>query len=217
MSKDNKKITFEITEESISLVNEISKNMNGKTFHNHYHILYDITNSINKDDLIYLEIGAYAGGSASLMSSNHKISKSYSVDIGYPINKETAINNVLKFKHKDCEYHYFHGSSMDKKIIEEVKSKINYVDILFIDGDHAYNAVLSDFKNYSDLVVKGGYIIFDDYLDNVHSPGVKPAVDSLCETINEEYEIIGSLNYDLLKKTDNPNLNGSNEFILKKK
>lgn len=217
MQKDNTKIDFKITEDSIDLVNNISKNMNGKTFHNHYHILYDIANSFNRDDLVYLEIGAYAGGSASLMSSNIKICKSYSIDIGHPIKKEIPIENVSKFKHHKCEYRYFNGSSMDQNIISEVKSVVGAVDILFIDGDHRYNAVLSDFKNYSDLVSIGGYIIFDDYLDDIHSPEVRPAVDFLCKNISDKYEILGSLNYDLIKKTNNPNLGGSNEFILRKK
>ena len=31
-----------------------------------------------------------------------------------------------------------------------------------------------------------------------------------------EYEIIGSLNYDLIKKTNNPDLKSSNEFIIRK-
>lgn len=208
---------FTVTNESINIVNKISSEMNGKTFHNHYHILYDLANSFDNDKLVYLEIGAYAGGSASLMSSHPKVHKSYSIDIGNPINKEIPIKNVHKFKNDTCDYHYFQGNSMDTNIINEVKSKIDFVDILFIDGDHSYQAVISDFKNYSDLVVNGGYVVFDDYLDEKHSPEVKKAVDFLCENINDTYEIIGSLTYDLLSKTSNPNLGGSNEFILRKK
>lgn len=207
---------FDVTEDSINIVNKISNEMVGNTFHNHYHILYDIANSFKKENLVYLEIGAYAGGSASLMSYHHKVRKSYSIDIGNPINKDIPIKNVYTFKNNNCEYHYFHGNSMDKNIINEVKSKIDFIDILFIDGDHSYHSVISDFKNYSDLVVSGGYVIFDDYLDNIHSPEVKTAVDFLCKSLDSNYEIIGSLNYDLLSKTDNPNLGGSNEFILRK-
>lgn len=35
-------------------------------------------------------------------------------------------------------------------------------------------------------------------------------------TITNEYEIIGSLKYDLLKETNRPDIGGSNEFILRK-
>ena len=210
-------MNFKITKDSLDLVIKISEQMKGKTFHNHYHILYDIADSIDKEKITYLEIGAYAGGSASLMSSHKKVSKSYSVDIGHPINKEIVIENVSNFKTNNCEYHYIQGDSTKLKTIEEVKSIVSDVDILFIDGSHVYNAVISDFKNYSDLVNSGGYIVFDDYLDKVNSPDVKLAVDDLCKSsFIENYQIIGSINYDLLKFTDNPNLGGSNEFIIRK-
>jgi predicted O-methyltransferase YrrM len=210
-------MSFKITKNSLDLVKKISEQMKGKTFHNHYHILYDIADSIDKESITYLEIGAYAGGSASLMSMHNKVRKSYSIDIGKPIDKNIVIENVSKFKNSICEYQYFKGDSTKLETIKEVKSVISEVDIFFIDGDHRYQAVISDFKNYSDLVCSGGYIIFDDYLDKVSSPDVRFAVDYLCETLDKEkYEIIGSLNYELLKDTDNPNLGGSNEFVLKK-
>lgn len=210
-------MNFKITKKSLDLVKKISEQMKGKTFHNHYHILYDIADSIDKESITYLEIGAYAGGSASLMSMHDKVQKSYSIDIGHPISKDIVIENVSKFKNPICEYRYFKGDSTNLKTIEEVKSVVSEVDIFFIDGDHRYQAVISDFKNYSDLVRSGGYIVFDDYLDNVSSPDVRFAVDYLCKTLDKgKYEIIGSLNYDLLKDTDNPDLGGSNEFVLKK-
>lgn len=207
---------LKITKDSLEKLNNIIFNMGGKSFHNHYHILYDIANSLKKENLIYLEIGTYAGASAALMASNVNVCNSYSIDIGHPIKKDIVLRNVSKFKHDKCEYDYFEGNSMDAKIVSEVKSKISHVDILFIDGDHSYNAVISDFKNYSDLVSSGGYIVFDDYLDKVHSPEVRPAVDFLCKDIDNEYEIIGSLKYDLLKETNRPDVGGSNEFILRK-
>jgi homoserine dehydrogenase len=91
------------------------------------------------------------------------------------------------------------------------------VDVLFIDGDHQYDGVIKDFNNYKDFVVKGGYIIFDDYQDYIHSPEVKKAVDDLVGGLNVlEYEILGSIEYDLISKTNVPELSSSNEFILKK-
>lgn len=203
--------------ESIDLINDIIKKMEGKTFHNHYHILWDIMNLIDNKNSKYLEIGAFAGGSASLMSMNPKIREVYSIDIGIPINKEIPIKNVNNFKHSNCVYEYIHGDSQNEEIIKYVYEKINFVDILFIDGDHRYNAVINDFKNYRDLVSVGGFIVFDDYLDDVYSPDVFKAVNDIVSTLDKEkYEIIGSLKYDLLSKTNFPNLQSSNEFILKK-
>jgi predicted O-methyltransferase YrrM len=215
MKEDNK--YFTIGETSIELVNNIISEMDGKTFHNHYHILYDICESFDKDDLIYLEIGSYCGGSASLVSKSKKVKNVYSIDIGYPINENIPIKNVNKFKHDNCTYEYIKGNSMDKTIVDLVVEKIKNVDVLFIDGDHSEKAVISDFKNYSNLVTKGGYIIFDDYLDKAHSPEVKRAVDSIVRNLNiNEFEVIGSLKYNYLYKTNFPELGSSNEFILKK-
>jgi len=206
-----------ITEISLNIVNEIIKNMERHTFHNHFHILYDLCENIDKDNITYMEIGTFAGGSASLMSKNQKVKKIISVDIGYPIKKEIPIKNVNNFKHDNCEYDYIEGDSKSEETIKKVYDLIKNVDILFIDGDHKYNAVIKDFENYKDLVLPGGFIVFDDYLDDVHSPGVYPAVNDIVNNLDKnEYEIIGSLNYDLIKKTNNPDLKSSNEFIIRK-
>ena len=207
---------FTITENSIKKVNYIIDNMENKSFHNHYHILYDICESLDHNNISYLEIGTFAGGSASLVSTNSKVKNVYSIDLGSPINKEIPIRNVNKFKNKQCSYEYFQGSSFDENLISLVKKTVKSVDILFIDGDHSYEGVLNDFKNFSDLVKPGGYIVFDDYMDNIYSPKVKGAVDYIVlELLNNEYEIIGSLVYPELSLTniDKPS---SNEFVLKK-
>lgn len=51
-----------------------------------------------------------------------------------------------------------------KKTIEEVMKILgdNYVDFLFIDGDHSYEGVKKDFKMYKGLVKEDGYIAFHD-------------------------------------------------------
>lgn len=217
MKKVMKENNLIITKESIDVLNHIIDNMENKTFHKHYHILYDLSNNLGYKNQIYLEIGTFAGGSASLMSTNINVKKVYSIDLGQPINKEIAINNVNKFKNKDCEYEYIQGSSYDEEIVNYVKSKVDKIDILFIDGDHGYNAVINDFKNYKDLVVKNGYIVFDDYMDFKYSPQVKPAVDDIVKNLDpNEYEIIGSLMYDNYHLVGSE-LESSNEFILRKK
>ena len=94
-------IEFKITEESIIKINKIVNEMEGGSFHNHYHIIYDIISSIDSDKVKYMEIGSYAGASVSLMSSHPKVTKSYSLDIGTPISKEIPIKNVNHFKNKN--------------------------------------------------------------------------------------------------------------------
>ena len=42
-----------ITEESLNKSNDIISKMESHTFHNHYHILYDLCTSLNKKDIIF--------------------------------------------------------------------------------------------------------------------------------------------------------------------
>jgi len=226
MSKRDKEFKyFEITSDSISRINYIINNMEDKTSHNHYHIIYDICNSIENNDITYVEIGSYAGGSASLMSTHSKVKKVISIDIAGPSmnhnwhkTMDICIRNVEKFKHSKCFYKYIEGDSALQTTIQKLKEVVSEIDILFIDGNHNYNYVINDFNNYKDFVKKGGYIIFDDYMDFQYSPEVHSAVNYVVENLlHDEYEIIGSLVYEQIKETNIPSFPSSNEFILRKK
>jgi hypothetical protein len=204
-----------ITSESLKINRSISNEMEGKTFHFHTHILYDIRTLLGKECKKYVEIGSYCGGSASLISSHPYKTECYCIDLGDPIPKEIVERNVNKFKTPDNEFRYIQGNSQSLEIIDIVKNDIKDIDILFIDGDHSKNGATKDYLNYACLVNKGGYIIFDDYMDSFDSPEVKIAVDEIVDSIDtSQYEIIGSLQYDILKEfTD---FDSSNLFIIKK-
>jgi hypothetical protein len=47
------------------------------------------------------------------------------------------------------------------------------------------------------LVNVGGYIVFDDYYDNVHSPDVKKALDEIILPNLVGFEIIGTFENNL--------------------
>ena len=204
--------TIIITEESLILANEISKN-GAITFHNHWHILYDICNSLPKNDVSYLEIGVFAGASSCLMSKNPKTKKIYGIDMGdsfvlknhfnWKIS-EGVINNVNNFKNSDCQFNYYVGNSHDESIINKIKEDVESVDILFLDGGHKYDDVLQDFNNYENLVCSGGYIVFDDYNDLEYCPEVKVAVNDIVKKLDmEKYFIIGALKYDFMNIKNN--------------
>lgn len=206
---------FKITKESLEKNKFISDNMNGNTFHLHTHILYDIRTHLGEDVKNYLEIGSYAGGSMSLISSHPYPTNCVTVDLGLPINKEVVESNVLKFKNDNSSFKYIQGNSQSIDTINQVINENKEFDFLFIDGDHSTNGVILDFKNYSPLVKKGGYICFDDYLDWEFSPQVKGAVDSIVGSLDKnEYKIIGALSYEHLKEFTE--LDSNNIFIIQK-
>jgi predicted O-methyltransferase YrrM len=207
------------TQKSLDMVRQISFNVS--TFHHHYHILYDIAETFGNNKINYLEIGAYAGGSSCLMLQRLNTTV-ISIDLGEPIPKGQVFENVINYKNNNNYYKYIQGNSQvvetKNEVIEALSnSRIlgysNKIDILFIDGDHSFNGVVADFNMYSDLVSIGGYIIFDDYRDDVHSPDVKKVVDSLIPSLLD-YEIIGTFKNDLQAYPSE--LEEGNCFVIKK-
>lgn len=203
------------SQKSIDILLDISNKIGNQTFHHHYHILYDIANTFNPEHNInYLEIGCYAGGSACLLLQRPNTNV-ISIDLGKPISSEIVHKNVNMLNKHNNKYEYIEGDSKDLNVFNRVITKHKELDILFIDGDHSYNGVKSDFELYSKLVKDGGYIIFDDYNDHVHSPEVKKYVDELVVNIGDEYEIIGTIPNTLNARPSD--LTNGNCFILRKK
>jgi len=202
------------TKESLKLVEKITEKI--PSFHHHYHILYDISNFIEKEIINYVEIGSYAGASAALMLHNPKVNV-VSIDIADPIKQEDVHNNISIFFDYDNKkrFDYIEGSSHAKETKIKLLNKIKEIDILFIDGDHSYDSVAKDFDMYSDLVSKNGYIIFDDYHCNI-CVQVKPSVDFIVSNLKiNEFEVVGSLPNTFNAYPESFKLN--NCFVLKKK
>jgi predicted O-methyltransferase YrrM len=200
------------------IVDEISKNMVGKTFHHHYHILYSLADLVDKKNITYLEIGTFNGGSLCLMMSHNKVDKLVSIDPFHLTRTDISIveQNINKFNTNNKNVILTKKFSHDKTLLNELSQSNFKTDILFIDGDHSYNGVCSDFNNYWQFVENGGFIVFDDYHDKKYSPEVKPAVDDIVKKILDEklpFIIIGDFaNTVLPKSSDNSDL--INEFII---
>jgi len=201
------------SQKSLDLLADISKTV--KTFHHHFHVLYDIAKEF-PGTINYVEIGCYAGASACLMTQRPNTNV-FSIDTGTPITPAIATANVLRHNVLGNKFEYIQGSSHDRTIISRLRASIrNGIDILFIDGCHSYSDVIDDFEMYHGLVKAGGYIVFDDYLDKEFSPEVRPAVDKiLADLIKGQYEIIGSLRNDI--GACPAEVKESNCFILRKK
>ena len=67
------------------------------------------------------------------------------------------------------------------------------IRLLFIDGDHSYQAVRADFESWSRHVIVGGMIVFDDVIDNW--PGVKRCFEEVTaqDELWEKYGGIGKV------------------------
>jgi predicted O-methyltransferase YrrM len=206
----------------IELVNKQLKNFNktSRIFHNFTSILYDIRTILGDGEKTYLEIGTMSGSSAGLILQHEYKTNVFCVDPcidTIPDMYNTIKNNLEHLNVNNNNITIFKNYSQDISLLQKLKEQEIKIDILFIDGDHKYDAVVRDFNNYKEFVNSNGYIIFDDYHDAQFSPEVKPAVDFLVKNLDStEFEIVGALenHHNIYDKKKFPYIN---EFILYKK
>lgn len=217
-----------ITKESLDILKTITNEVDGdisynyplgdiqnKILHHHNHILYDIRSSLGNDKKVYLELGAYAGGSSSLLSSHPYPTEIHGMDVCEVFNGDVVYDTVNRFIKPHNTFKFYEGNTYDKNFVNNLKSKISKVDMLYIDAGHWYFNVLNDFFQFVDLVNPNGYIIFDDYQDIWSSTQVSYAVDYLVSNhMKDGYEIIGSL--PNIQNARPAIMTSSNLFIVKK-
>jgi predicted O-methyltransferase YrrM len=154
----------------------------------------DLLNILIKETpKIILEIGTANGGTLFLLTKiSDKNAKIISIDLpngrfggGY---KKWRTGLYHSFSKYNQSIYLLRGDSHSRKSFEEVKKILENqkLDILFIDGDHSYEGVKSDFLMYSLLVNKNGFIIFHDIV-----PGPSDSVGGVpdfWQSIKNNYE-----------------------------
>lgn len=124
-----------------------------------------------------LEIGTANGGSLFMYSRIASADATIvSVDLpggtfggGY---SEARIPLYEAFPLPGQKLHLVRADSHLQKTLNIVKTHFGQktIDFIFIDGDHTYEGVRSDFEMYSKLLSKNGYIAFHD---TIYAEGVK--------------------------------------------
>lgn len=118
---------------------------------------------------VVLEVGLYYGGTMNIWS---KIAPDDALLIG--VDNEDRIANHQT--HKPTQrFVKVLGDSTSKDTIEAVSKELDgkKADFLFLDGNHLYDYVKSDYINYRGFVKPGGIIAFHDTYGN---DGVKRAI-----------------------------------------
>jgi len=118
---------------------------------------------------VILEIGTASGGSLFLFTRiAARDALLISVDLpggkyggGYPSWRAPLYKSFARPAQKIA---LLRADSHDRRTVERVSALLGGrpVDLLFIDGDHSYEGVKSDFEMYSPLVRSGGVIAFHD-------------------------------------------------------
>lgn len=117
-----------------------------------------------------IEIGSHQGGTAMHFCS---IAPELVLSIDLPDGKDGGIpeaachERTAMIQKSFPQYRCILGDSHDRRVSKEVDRLLgdDFVDGLFIDGDHSYKGVSGDYLTYREFVKPGGWIAFHDIND----------------------------------------------------
>lgn len=120
---------------------------------------------------IVVEVGSWLGHSAIALARG-AAGKVYCVDHwqGSPVGTGLVSDPLALF---EAFLENVHRASMCERIVPIMSASLDAallfqlypIDVLYIDGDHSYNAVLEDLQHWEPLVRAGGLVCGDDYLE----------------------------------------------------
>ncbi len=122
------------------------------------------------------EIGAASGGTLFLLARvAHPNALLITVDVNLPWERSMI---HARFATGKQEIVSVSGDSRATGTMGRVRAALRgkHLDLLFIDGDHAYDGVKADFQNYSPLVRAGGLAAFHDIVPDFNSRYGTPTV-----------------------------------------
>lgn len=177
--------------------------------------LYELANSFDSNkEIVICEIGCWLGKSTYVLSKaveHKKKATIFSIDPfdGSGDNKSEGIYNSLKDQLNDSLYDTFISNlrrfNSDKNVVpikgysqEIIKNFDKKIDLLFIDGNHNYQAVLQDYELWSPFIKKGGFIVLHD-VGSAHTTGPKQVVEKFIvkNPIWGDYRLIDELYWSM--------------------
>ena len=118
--------------------------------------------------LTMYEIGSYAGESAEVFAENFK--KIYCVDpweCGYDDERDWASHNNGEIVENAFDARVSKYSNVVKRKIGSIdcskEVEDNSIDLVYIDGNHQYEAILEDIKEWFPKIKTGGFLSGHDY------------------------------------------------------
>ena len=165
-------------------------------------ILYEFASKLN-DNSIIVEVGSYMGASSSFLAFGAQKSKSnlYCVDTWKNEGMtEGKRDTYSEFKTNTQKFHNI--VALRDKSENIGKNFDQIIDLLFLDGDHSYEAVKTDLNVWLPHTKNGTILIMHDY---GWAEGVIKCVDEIVKPIETikgksiENMYITQINGDLLK------------------
>lgn len=157
-----------------------------------YYMVYRSARECRAANAAHAEIGVLFGGGLLMMlhalraaASDHQalaidpLNGYYGQDIdpfsGLPISSENVEENIRRMGFDPGRVRLLRLRSESPEALAEA-SRFRLASI-WIDGDHSYEGIKSDWQSYSPLVAPGGYVLFDNYHDGCF-PGVDQFLDN---------------------------------------
>ena len=199
------KFAFKVSEHK-ELLNKINTKNDWFTNNIPYLEFFLKKKKINNEKIKMLEIGSYTGNSTLFFLNNLKIQNITCVDTFEGSEEHSDkdltniydqfIQNIIEFKHK------VKIEKSSSNIFFE-KNKNVYFNLIYIDGSHKYEDVLSDALNSFKILKKDGYLIFDDFLWSFYSDKRKNPLSAIKKFLtikNGSYKIILTYYQIIIKK-----------------
>ena len=118
------------------------------------------------DNATIVEIGTHLGDTALVMAEAAPASTIYTIDTGdrwvWEGRKIEDYEGFLQDRFTGWEIYFLQGDSHLVNWIEQTGE--DRIDLLFIDGDHSYDAVMLDLIRWAPKVKVNGYMLLHDYV-----------------------------------------------------
>ena len=155
----------------------------------------------------FLEIGSFLGFTSNFLVDNFLQGENSTLTcldpwVEYSKSTENSIKGFDDIMNEDT-YNIFKENTsrnvekiciqrgLSKDILPTLTSRFNFI---FIDGDHSTSAVWKDAVLSLRLLVKGGYILFDDYNWNEGKSNPKKAIQHFEHCFNNKIQFIPTYN-----------------------
>ena len=157
-------------------------------------VLYDIRTMLGKEHITYMEIGAHAGHTACLMLSHPCPTSVYCVDGCDPPSATLIQSNLARFSSPESAATLITERSDSDVVASRLRASGVEVDLLFINGDPSYQGIRRDWVIYQQFLKPGGFVVFDNYNDEVYTPEARRAIDDIVRSLSDkEYLPVGCI------------------------
>lgn len=158
----------------------------------------ELRKTISKRDVeSVLEIGSARNGTLAIWAAEESCKHICSIDLPESDERRTTLDKVdlLDEIFTDTEFSFIRGNSHSQSTMQELENSLSSkVDFIFIDADHTYKGVKSDFETYKQFLKDEGIIAFHDIKND------RFGVRDFWQEIKQDYETKEIVDEEIIDK-----------------